>query len=391
MDQDFVRALNHRLAISYAVLLLLPAIMHYLGLLRLTSILTTIFIMSLYSLSFALLLGYLGLLNFGHALFFGLGGYVTAYMLNYIGAPYMVAVGVSILVGMLSGLGLSLAVRRVFHGIPFAFVSLAVMLIVYFLYRKRELRLLSGGEQGINVVVPGIMKTSTLLEALVVVGAVFLILLAVRGLFFTRKGSRGFLTAQALLAASIAVLAVNSWYVGELSESSPALRITPNYYFLSLNVLLAVYAFTRKLVGSPVGRVWLAIRDNEQRVSSLGFNVFRYKTLGMAIAGGIAALAGSLYAPFTFNINPDKAFSPLVSVYAIIYSIIGGVWTPLGPILGTGFVTILERVLIDYAGKWSTIIVGAFFIATMYVAPRGLAGMLDRLFTTLSRDSRKAF
>ncbi|MCE4613390.1 MAG: branched-chain amino acid ABC transporter permease [Desulfurococcales archaeon] len=360
-------------------MLTLPAIIHYTGFTRLTGILTSIFILSLYSLSFSILLGYLGLLNFGHALFFGLGGYTTAYALNYMGAPYMAAILASLLVGAISGIALSFIVRRVFHGVPFAFISLAVMLIVYFLYRKRELRLLSGGEQGINLVVPGSMKAVIFSETLVILGAFVVASSVVRAVIASRplrRGSTAF--APLALAGVVAVLLANSWYIEELSLESPALRITPNYYFLSLNLLVLSYLFTKRLVESPVGRVWLAIRENEQRASALGFDVFKYKALAMAMAGSMAALAGSLYAPFTFNINPDKAFSPLVSVYAIIYSIIGGVWTPLGPILGTGFVVFLERLLADYTGKWSTIIVGAVFIAVMYAMPRGLAGLLEK-------------
>lgn len=368
-----------RIAVALLAALLLPYFAELAGYYRVAPVLVYSWIMGIYALSFALLLGQLGLLSFGHALYLGFGAYVTVYATSWAGIPYLAALPISMAIGALLGLAVALAVSRAFSGIPFAFITLTIQLIAYFLYRKKEFAWLSGGEQGLIPPIPDFLKSEWtgvgILAAASVVVAVALVthtLDYVRG----RAGARGL--AAAAVASGVLLYLLWEW-VQRLAGMPPTFRAMRNLHAISLLALASTYVFMVRLVSSPVGVVWRAIRDNEVRIASLGYNVFKYKALALAVSGAFAALAGSLYVPYALNINPERTLSPMVSVYALIYAIVGGVYPLLGPILGALLVGVLEILLAPYVGEYSLVIVGVVFIAIMLASPGGLVGLLSRL------------
>lgn len=365
------------LAIIYALLSLMPLALESMGISRLIPILTYGYIMSLYALSFSLLLGYLGLLNFGHALFFGIGAYLTAYQIMWWGIPYLLAVLVSMILGAVAGILLSLIAKRAFGGIPFAFISLTALLMIYMLYRRRELRAISGSEQGLLIPIPGLFK-SILIPYIPLTITVILAMVCIYIVLRARRHYQG--GSSTTPRPSIASLILLLFFVPALTlpientaGKSEVLRVSLNLYLLSLTVLIATIIVVRRMLESPLGFVWISIRDNEPRATSLGYDVFLYKAIAMSISGAIAAMSGSLYTVYAFNINPERTFNPLLSVYGLIYSLIGGLNPIEGSVVGTIAVTLIERFVTDYAGGWSLVFVGALFIAIVLAMPQGIA------------------
>lgn len=368
-----------RIAVTLLVALLLPYFAETVKYYRVAPVLAYSWIMGIYALSFALLLGQLGLLSFGHALFLGLGAYATVYATVWAGIPYLAALLISMAAGALLGLLVALVVRRAFHGIPFAFITLTIQLIVYFLYKKKELAWLSGGDQGLIAPIPGVLKSEwTSVGILVAASLVAAVALAREAL----ERARGRSSARSLVAGAV-VLGVLLYLLGEwvlsLSSARPAFRAMRNLHGVALLALAATYLFVDRLASSPIGVVWRAIRDSEVRAASLGYNVFKYKALALTISGAFAALAGGLYVPYALNINPERTLSPMVSVYALIYAIVGGIYPFIGPVLGALLVSILEILLAPYVGEYSLVVVGLIFIAVMVASPLGLAGILSGL------------
>lgn len=370
---------NMTFALSLVFLFSLNFILFRLGLIKYIDLLAYIWVVSVFVLSYDLLLGYVGLLNFGHVVFFGFGAYVTTYILLWTSLPYPIAMVISMLVGLCLGFLLSFVFRNIFHGIPFTFVSLAIAMIVFFLYRKRELLPISGAEAGLTVPIPHAVKS---FEWTLFFVAVFLVLVVLVGLSVlekfrqhsSKKKRLGILILfLALVAFSLFFVMDGLWAFMFVEDFR---RITPNFYLLSIIVLCACYLFSRRLAVSPVGHTWLAIRENELRARVIGFDVFKYKSLALIIAGGMAALAGSIYAPFRFVVSPETVFTPLISIYATVYAIIGGIGTLNGAIIGTIVGILLERLLIDYLGPWGVVVLGAIFIGFVLRLPYGIVGSL---------------
>jgi branched-chain amino acid transport system permease protein len=142
---------------------------------------------------------------------------------------------------------------------------------------------------------------------------------------------------------------------------------------ISLTSLYLIYISLKSLIKRPIAVAWVTIRDNETRAETLGYNSFMLKAIALVISGTIASLSGGLYILYSQNINPDTAFSPLLSVYGLVYSIIGGVYMIEGPIVGATLVTILEKYLSDFVGGWSVVATGIIFIAVVLYMPKGLS------------------
>lgn len=378
--KDRIAFLSHHVTfLSLATFLfILQVVFRRAALVRYIDIFTTIFIMGIFALSFDLLLGYVGLLNFGQALFFGMGAYITAYTLLWTPVPYFVAMVIATLVGAGLGFLLSYLVRRAFYGVPFTFTSLAFAMIVYFLYRKRELLPISGGEEGLVIPIPEIVKSSWWSAFFVIVFSIVVVLLLLA--VFSRLRRQGYLSGKKigcflLLAVFATFLLFVMWrHLMSLWAVEDYMRITPNFYFFSLTILCICYLLAKKFASSPVGHVWTSIRENEVRAGIIGFNVFRYKLLALMVSSGLAALAGGIYAPYSFVVSPDAVFTPMLSIYAIIYVVIGGLGTLSGALLGTTIVIFLERFLIDYIGGWGPVVIGGIFIACVLGLPYGIVG-----------------
>jgi ABC-type branched-subunit amino acid transport system permease subunit len=122
----------------------------------------------------------------------------------------------------------------------------------------------------------------------------------------------------------------------------------PVQYYLALTSVVFTYIFIKRLVASPFGRMVAAVAQNEERAEALGYNSYMTKIMVLVISGAIAGLGGALYAPFIRTIDPHTALGVEVTINAMLYTIIGGIGTLLGPLVGTGIVEYSELYLVDF-------------------------------------------
>jgi len=268
---------------------------------------------ALFASAFNLLLGYVGLLAFGHAMFFGGAAYVTGFLLQSWGwAPefsVLAAVVVAGLLGLLMGL---VAIGK--QGIYFAMITLALAQMFYFFCVQAPF---TGGENGLTSIPRG-----TLL-----------------GLF-------------------------------DLEDDLTL------YYVIFTLVALAIYVLYRT-VHSPFGQVLKGIRDNEPRAISLGYDVERFKLLAFIISAAASGLAGSLKA-IALQVATLTDVSWAMSGEVILMTLIGGIGTILGPLVGAAVIVTMQNYLTGY-GEWVITIQGAIFFFVVLLFRRGIVGELARL------------
>jgi branched-chain amino acid transport system permease protein len=150
------------------------------------------------------------------------------------------------------------------------------------------------------------------------------------------------------------------------------------YYFV-LAVFAAVYALIRRIVHSPFGQVLKAIRENEPRAISLGYEVDRYKLAAFVLSGGLAGLAGSLKAlVLGFVTLSDVSLGTSGDV--ILMTLLGGSGTFLGPVIGASIVVTLQEYLSGIVGAWVSVIIGAVFVVCVMVFRRGFVGEIQRRY-----------
>ena len=267
-----------------------------------------VFCFAIFAMSLNLLLGYAGLLSFGHAAFFGASAYVTSHVIK----EWQFTTEISILAGVLVSTVLgyvfgSLATRR--QGIYFAMITLALAQIIAFLANQLPF---TNGEDGVQGVP--------------------------RGLLF------GFI---------------------DLSDS------TPMYYF-TLVVFALAFFFVKRVVYSPFGQVLKSIRENEPRAISLGYDVDRYKRLAFTLSAGLAGLAGSLKC-LVLQLASLSDVHWHTSGEVVLMTILGGIGTLWGPVVGAAIVVNLNNYLANFGG-WSTIILGIIFIVCVLAFRRGIVG-----------------
>jgi branched-chain amino acid transport system permease protein len=147
------------------------------------------------------------------------------------------------------------------------------------------------------------------------------------------------------------------------------------YAFVAI-VMLAVLAFTRALIRSQFGETLGAIRENEERSALVGFDPARYKLAAFVIAGALTGLSGALRGLYDTSIAPD-ALTVETSGNFVIYTVIGGVKTLFGPVLGTGLVMYLENVVSAKTDAWR-LIEGILFVAAIVFLPGGVLGTFRR-------------
>jgi branched-chain amino acid transport system permease protein len=271
---------------------------------------------ALFASAFNLLLGYAGLLSFGHAAFLATGGYVTGYLLaNHPGlTPEM-----GILVGTLAAVVLgtlfgALSIRR--QGIYFAMVTLALAQMMYFFYIQAPF---TGGEDGLHGV------------------------------------PRGQLFGLISLNNNLAM-----------------------YYFV-LGVFLLGFALIQRTVHSPFGQVLKAIRENEPRAVSLGYNVDAYKLVAFVISAGLAGLAGSTKT-VVFQLASLTDANWHMSGEVILMTLLGGVGTLFGPLVGAGLVVSLQHQLAQSPlGNWVSVILGLIFVLCVLSFRSGIVGEIQKM------------
>ncbi len=277
---------------------------------------------ALFAFAFDLLLGYTGLLSFGHAAFFGSASYVTGHLVKNSGlTPELGVLAGTLFAGVLGYVVGSLAIRR--QGIYFAMVTLALAQIVYFVALKAPF---TGGEDGLQ----GIP----------------------RGVLF------GLIDLNRVYSVGGHPLALNL------------------YYFVFAVFCLGFWIIHRT-IHSPFGQVLKAIRENEPRAISLGYKVDRFKLMAFVISAAMAGMAGATKS-LVFQLASLTDVSWHTSGEVVLMTLLGGVGTVFGPLVGAFTVVTLQSEL-SSVGSWITVIIGSIFMVCVLVFRRGMVGELARL------------
>lgn len=277
------------------------------------SVLTEIIIWSCFAASINFLFGYVGLLSFGQALFFGFGMYGVGISISTFQLPFWPAFFLgpfsATVMALITGI---FAVRLTWH--YFAIITVVFSLIFYFL--ALTLKSITGGDDGINFSLPDLFN---------------------------------------------------------IMGYTVSLTNTTTQYFFTLGVVVLCFWLIKIVISSPYGRCLIAIRDNDVRASLIGINVYKLRLSAFVIAGFLAGVSGALFALFGRYASASYMFYH-VSGEGVVWAIVGGVGTLLGPAIGTG-VFILIREVVSSHWQHHALIVGAFAICIVIFAPEGIVGL----------------
>lgn len=271
------------------------------------------FILGIFAMSYDLLLGYSGILSFGHAMFFGTGGYVVAILIDkHFNWPLMYALGAVVIISLVQGIVFGILSLRV-KGVYLAMVTLAFAEMFFILAEAGDFRAYTGADDGLH----------------------------------------GFPVPE-FLSATVH---------------------RTQFYYLALIFFILVFLAARRLVNSPSGRVMIAARENENRATMIGYNTFWFKLIAMIAAGLFAALSGALLALYNVSVTP-AVFSINKTIDALAMTIIGGVGTLIGPIIGAAIVQLLGYWLERWFGPSWTLIYGLIFMLIVMFLPFGIVGTI---------------
>jgi branched-chain amino acid transport system permease protein len=276
---------------------------------------------ALFASAFNLLLGYSGLLSFGHAAFFGGAAYVTGYLCKDLG----VGPGIGILAGLLFALVLgwifgSLAIRRA--GIYFSMITLALAQMMYFVWLQLRF---TGGEDGLQGI------------------------------------PRGRLAG-----------------ILDLSQDL-------NLYFVVLAICAGGFWVIYRAIHSPFGQVLKAIRENEPRAISLGYDVGRVKLLAFTLSAGLAGLAGATKC-LVLQLASLTDVHWHMSGEVVLMTLLGGLGTVFGPLVGATLVVVLQNA--EVFGRWTLVAQGIIFVVCVLIFRRGIVGEITALFRRVTRPPK---
>ena len=264
---------------------------------------------ALFACAFNLLLGYVGLMSFGHAMFFGISGYFFGHVVKAWGmAPevgILAGVAGAAVLGAVTG---ALAIRR--QGIYFAMITLAFAQMIYFICIQAPF---TGGEDGLQ----GIARKPLL-----------------GGLIPTKDD-----------------------------------RVL---YYVVLAIFLFGYGMIYRIIHSPFGQVLKAIRDNEQRAVSLGYEADRYKLLAFVLSAALAGLAGATKA-MVLQFATLTDVSAAMSGEVVLMALVGGLGTIIGPVVGA-FIIITMQNYLAATGEFVLVIQGVIFVVIVMAFRKGLVG-----------------
>ena len=281
---------------------------------------------ALFAISVDLLLGYTGLLSFGHAAFWGTSAYATGLIAINLGVPFPVAILGGAVVAMLIAVPTGyLAVRRT--GIYFAMVTLAFAQMLYFI--ANQWRSVTGGENGLQ----GIPKA-----------------------FF-----------------GVGVVESDSFY----------------FYYAAIPIILIGVFIAWRTVNSPFGRVLVAIRDNPARARALGYDVERYKIMVFVISAGLAGLAGGVFS-VSHGFASLQELIWTTSGKVVLITVLGGIGTLWGGPVGAALVVLLEDRLASSGFNGIGIITGAIFVVIVLAFRHGIWGSARNGITAVLRRRRAA-
>jgi len=370
-------ARNRWLLVTFVLMSLVPLV--YPSLYWLT-VICFLFTMGLFALSYDLVLGRTGVLSFGHAAPFGLGAYAVYWVIQG-GYPFWLAVIAAMLLGAVTNVAMGTALRRV-KGVYFAMFTLAFAEIIY-LYLEKQTSL-TGGSSGVFSPRPDFLQDPNLVYVFTGILAVAAVCVGCYLLFSSRtKGARVRAVAGIVILACLVGYAVYNLDSSVLSQlQSPITAFTLNAYFLAALLMFASYYLVSRLSRSPLGAIMTAIRENDERMDMVGYDTFRYRLVIMAVAGLFAGLAGAMFASLaSFIVTPD-VMSSTYTLNVLLYSILGGIGTLVGPVIGAFIVEFLHFNIgnigsfigVPSIANWWMLIIGVFYVAVVLLLPYGIVG-----------------
>ena len=291
-------------------------------------IMIEVFILAVLAMSYNLLFGFTGVISFGHALFFGVGAYFTGIILEKTDLAANLPLEVVLLLGIVPG-----------------------------------------------ILIAGILGLLTGLVSLRLKGVYFaLFTLAVAEMFFIYAGRWAFTSAE------------DGFTIGDLPDWLNPTRSRLTFYYIALLLLVFTFLFIRRLMFSPTGSVLLAIRENEDRAKAIGYNTLQFKLFALGVAAMLASSAGILHMLFNKKVGPEL-LGLNFTVEPLLMTIIGGLGTFTGPVVGAAGLHLSDRMLssttimlspeveIVMSDIWN-LVLGIAFIVVVMLFPQGVVGTL---------------
>lgn len=308
--------------------------------------LITFFIMAVFAMSYDLLIGYGGILSFGHAASFGVGAYAVALLLKHWAPGFMGSVRITIgvvditeaiillvvflvviLVSVLIGLLFAATSIRL-KGAYFAMLTLALGSAIHILSKATDFHKWTGSDEGLHGV------------------------------------------------------PLPLW----LNPTQNRLTV----YFIALGFLLICYLVMKRMVNSPTGRVITANRENEDRMRMIGYNPVIYRTIAFLSASIFAGLAGALYAIWNMSATPSMT-SAVTTINALIMTILGGMGTLVGPIIGAGIMQVISQFFYTWFGARWPLVFGLLFVLIVMFLPYGIVGTWRLRKNSIKKTINKMF
>jgi len=306
-------------AVIWILLLTAPVWMHWVG--GYTELGSRVLVMALAAMALNFLLGFTGVLSFGHAAYFGLGAYGTAMTIKYLVPSTPLAMLVGVVVGTLAAAIIGALIVKL-RGVYFAMVTIAFGQVFYFItFRWNNV---TGGDDGLT-----------------------------------------------------------NWYRAPIDLGFTKLDILHNpeiFYYVILFFFAISVALIAMLLRSPFGRTLLAIRENERRARFLGIPIERHIWLSFVISCFFVSIAGTLYALLNNFVDP-RALRWDLSGNFVIMAVLGGMRSFWGPLVGAVIFVVLQDYVSSMTENWESFI-GLFFVLIVLFFPRGVLGIIRRKATS---------
>lgn len=324
MKQSMFNVKNGIFFIVVAALVLFPFVSDSR---TMTILLTQIFIFGMLAMSYDVLLGYAGIISFGHAMFFGMGAYMTAIFMNRMDNTIGMFI-LSIVAGMLLAMLISFIIGLLTLRLKSHFFAMFTMAVSgLFLVVAEKWRTMTKGNDGFTFRAPDVFKDRMV------------------------------------------------------------------FYLVVLVSLIIVFLLLKRFTQSALGRVLIAVRENEQRTASLGFKTLHYKVIASVVAGAVASLAGSFYAVSLRFVN-TSVMSMDITLDALLMTIIGGVGTLIGPLVGAAVIEFAQHYLSGLARDYPIferwiIIFGIIYILAVIFFPKGIVGSIQAKYYSWKMKKQK--
>ena len=292
------------------------------------SMLTEILMWGLFALGFDIIFGKTGLLNFGMSAFLGVGSYGFALAVQHLGVGVWGGLAAALLASVVFSYFIALLVTR-FGSHYFVVFTIIISMILFFL--AMNLRELTGGDMGI-------------------------------------------------------ILRLRTYNLGPWEFS---LRNPYHKYYLVLGVVAVTYYMIARFFNSPLGRAIEAVKENEERIEVIGYDAKKLKLTAFILSGSVAGIAGGLYALINSSTNAELFFW-IFSGKAVLWTVVGGVGTLWGSMLGAGIMVYLEDVLSSWFVDYYPILVGLLLIVLILLAPKGIIGSIQNRLAERKQAEREA-